>query len=927
MSLIDGPSAIAFSETLENVYYVGIGPYIRIFQNDTLIAEHLIFPLSSRIIDILIDKTNLITYASNYLKVIEFDSDFQHFQVKYSQDYDDYVISARKFNDEPDYSKSLTIILHHGQFLLPGTDKFINPKVWKIVTSAYLINQETFLYGDSFGGISFIQPTKNKEINHETDLGTVFEVDFNYEKQEILTAHEYHGCALCKLYDDKIVTLWSTQNHPSRVWGCKFLPIGPISYGEDGCIHLHYPNEDRCEKIFHLHRTKNITALASRGNEVITGGQNGLLRHLTLFDNEPEINKFSLYEFSNEVKNKSKHPLTPFSIAVLENNVIIVGTFGGSILSLPDKREIVTGNDFDAWYLMDSYKNVAFGASRSHHHFVMRSINEINIFTFPSNCSTVSLACNLQYFVAAYSDNKIRVYNFDGTLLIELSFSDYIKRAPIAISIHHHKPIVCFGSRSSRVVVLVFNDNFSSLCNSFMIQTPSSDGFRGISFCGNDIYCAGRSDGIVSILGETEDHKYALKSSWRIAAQCKSTIGIHSISNPEYIQSDVPNVFKNCDERPIVSVMTKEGIALWDINTQTMVSQQQMNGTLEKLTIQFTSNCSYSLAYIDSQNVFVQTQVPSVPAFSIGVPFHGLKGLCMTKSSTGDLLASGGCDRDVLLWRLIDHKLVCVESLQAVDSGTHAVCFYDKESLLFAGGSKEFLYVWKLQDNDKLFRLNIFLVGDNKFYKLRVTTLTVTDDLKLFIGMSDASIRIFDYSIEKNELIFKQKIELKGVPISSSYTQESDVVTFSTSTGDVYWIYHNDKIYSKRLCNNGVYRIRTFLYQEEFYSITSSDDGNVIIWRIEQNEDDLNENEILKISKGHTGGVKALAMEVKDNQLRLLSFSYDQKAVVYIIDLDTFRIIKQREYPVSVSDGIACEFVQDGFVVFGFAIQYIKTEE
>lgn len=949
MSLIYGPSAIAFSNISPDYYYVGVGPYIRIYKNDVLIFEHFIFPITTRIVGIAECDKYVITYASNILKILTFSSDFSSYTILMSEEFEDYVLAASIDEiQNPEGKISLTVILHHGQLCRVSEKISVSqPKVWKIVTSAYIVNRNMIISGDSFGCISILQTDSGTEINKETEYGTVFEIDFNRNTQQILAAYEFKACGLFQFDGKKIISIWIMQNHPSRVWGCRFLSIGPVSYGEDGCIHLfkQIEGDDKSDSnkiqniVFHLHRTKNITALASRGNEVITGGQNSLLRHLTLFDNQPEIIPYCLTtpnpEEPKSKTDKRKDPLTPFSLAIVQNGEVIVGTLGGSIYSLPSRREMLTGEEYDGWYLMQSYQNIVFGASRSHHHYLLQvkqkedgSYDYItNIFQFPSNCAAQSLAISPKNLVASYSDNNIRIYDFDGNEKGCFSFSEYIKKPPIAMCIHHSRPIVCIGSHSSRVVVLCFTDDFSSIDSTFLIQSASSDGFKGIIFCNDTIYTAGRTDGTVSIIGEMNG-EWRLKSSWRIAAQCKAAAGIDAIKLSDF----------NGSERPIVSVVTKEGIVFWDIETQTMVSQHPLIGVYEKLNIKFTSIETYSLAWIDHLNVLIQSNIHSIPAFSIGTSFHGLRGLCMTKLSNqnGDLIATGGCDRDVKLWRVIDGNLKCVESLQAVDSGTHAVCFNVNDSLLFAGGSKEFLYVWKLAENDQLFRLNIFEVGDNrKNYKLRVISMSLASRKRLFIGMSDASVRVFDYSLEENDLKFIKKFSLKGVPVSSNCVDfgDKEIVSFATSTGDVYWFLidkSNDEIEecTQRLMNCGIHCIRSFVFNDAFYVVTAGDDGAVKIWIREKSDEPVFAmRECLSIEKGHTGGTKALAIDLFEDKIKILSFSYDQKAIIYIVDLNSFEIISSKHFCVSVTDGISCEFVKGGFVVFGFAIQYFNESD
>jgi hypothetical protein len=142
----------------------------------------------------------------------------------------------------------------------------------------------------------------------KSSFGAVFSLDFNAARSEILSAHEFHVRARC-------------TGDTSRVWDCLFLPHSPVSFGEDSCLHIH----DGTNRVLHLHRAKNITA---NGNEIVTAGQNGIVRRLIVSADAPVI-----CERPN--KKGEKASLTPMSITVLHDGRAIVETAGGVILVFP----------------------------------------------------------------------------------------------------------------------------------------------------------------------------------------------------------------------------------------------------------------------------------------------------------------------------------------------------------------------------------------------------------------------------------------------------------------------------------------------------------------------------------------------------------------------------------------------------------------
>lgn len=886
MSLVSGASCIKFYRGRTDIIASGVGPYLTFYENEKVISRFLLFEKNMKISGILFHDAIACIYSENVLKIIGLSDNLFNIEEKQKFEFEDWILSAKFISND-----TITIVLRHSQFinvdLSNGEIKTRYPKDWKIATAAYIIDCDNYIVADSFGTICF---NMDKYFEKTTDYGTVFDIDYNQNTNEIITAHEFHVANLWKLNDSKLENIKCYKGYTSRVWGAKFLPIGPITYGEDGCIHL----LDESETIFHLHRIKNITAFDSIGDEVVTSGQDGLIKQFKLYKhNEKPI----VIQCNKNGKN-SKDPKFPLSIALLKNGKGLYGTVDGSVYMLPDDQPLINGNEnIHGWYLIQTFGNLAFGASRSKHHFFYDG-ESVKIFE-QTESTCISLTLNDKYLVDVYNNNILSIKTLNSEKVLDMSISDYFLKTPTAISIHPSKPIIGLGSHASKIVILDFEDNFSALKSASVLTSSSNDGFRSITFSDSLLYCAGRTDGLVTIIGKMEN-KWCLKSIWRIPNQCRSTSHIQCVDNKELVS---------------VTTMMKDSIGIWDINSQTMADKFKIPNQHNNFIITLNDESSYSIAWVSEGSIKFYSKLQCIPLKSFGSAFHGLRGLCLSRYN--NLIASGSCDRDIRLWKIIDGDIRCIDLVQSIDFGTHAICFNKKDSLMFSGGSKGYLYIWKLF-NERLFRLNSFPIGDNSNkYQLRITSLTVNNENKLLVGLSDASIRIYTYDEKLNELTFIEKITLNGVPVSSFNL--GDIFSIATSTGHVYW-YRNEFSESKALDRTGILNIKMFNYNEKLFTVISGEDS-VKIFEITEPFDVI---ERLTITGGHTGGIKAISLKAEEGYLFLLTFSYDQNANVYKISPQNLTIESQYHTTTPVTDGESAEFLDDGFVVFGSSIYYDK---
>ena len=891
MSLVYAPSALCFAPVSTDIVLAGVGPFIRVFDGTNVIAEHKLFGNSQRICGIHTHDDAFMVFSENVVKIVRFSESFAEVSVLHTCVFDDWVVTIK-----PTSLSSFLAILRHGQFcqFCDGRTTGADPQTWKVATSGFIESESEFIIGDSFGNITL---NKNGRVFEcHSNWGTVFAIDYKADCGEILCAYEYRTCAGWKVRENgEIEQMWADSDHPSRVWGCKFLPVGPISWGEDGCIHVH----DGSKRVLHVHRTKNVTALVASGNVVVTGGQNAILRRLVI---DPFDNEILRYELCAKPEKKGPKPaMMPLSVAVLADGTGVVGTEGGSILSLPSNQPVFEGGEgISGWFLLAASGNLVIGASRSRHHFIKNG-NRVTCFPFGGNYAAVSLAINSELAAAIYSDNVLRLFTHEGELKRELALSECtFQKPPIALALHKELPVVAIGSHGTIIAILEFGDDFS-LKNKWILTSGSNDGFQSLAFSKENLFCAGRSDGMVTIFGKCNG-EWMISSCWRIANQCKSTVHVQAFGA----------------DTAIVSVLLKGAIGIWDISTQTLITRFDFDGQRGRLAITVGGDWFSSL-WIDHSTVYMRHCMKCIPPCSIGTKFHGLRGLCATKVSE-NIIVTGACDRDVRVWRVNEGKIECLDEVQAVDSGTHAVCFNPVDQLLFTGGSKEFLFVWKMDmETGRLFRQNVFTVGNgDKSWQLRITSLAVSEENVLFIGLSDASIRVYRYLKETREIEFVEKKQLLGVPVSGAFL--NGLFAFATTVGDCYMFGRVNGVAKMHKC--GTHCIRLFTLQDKVYSAASGDDGTVCISELDQS----GAFEKIVLETSHTGGIRALAVDTSENELKVLTYSYDQNAELNVLkpEMVDFVPVNTMNFDITVPDGEAVEFVSGGFVAYGNGIQFMQ---
>jgi WD40 repeat protein len=874
MSIVYAPSTLSLCPDF-NTIVAAVGPFIQIFSDSSLIAEHLLFPADKRIAGLIRVPSDFLTYAEALLQLFALSPDFLSFEVTQTHSFKDWILTAKEVS-----STLICVVLRHGQFvrLSPSGIDSQDPPIWKIAASAFILDDSRYFLGDLFGTISLIGGSEYLEGH--SSFGAIFGIDFNPTSSELLTAHEHRSCVRWRVTEYAIEKTWEVSDHPSRVFGCQFLPHSPVSFGEDGSVHVH----DGTNRVLNVHRTKSITAFVVNGNEIMTAGQNGAFRHFAISGEVPIVREFVL-------------SARPLSVAVLRNGRAVVGTGEGSILGLPENQVLfASGSDVGGIYQIVSFQDMFFAASKNRWLFVGRDFDDCHCFKDSADVTAVSLAMNELILAVISSNNTLRIMNYDGTEKAAIPLDAFFAKPPITLGMHPSAPIVAIGGHSSRICVIEFNDDITEHSDT-VLSSATNDGFQGICFSGGFLYCAGRSDGTLSIFGPAGD-RWVLKSSWQIPAQAKKTVHLQAAPT----------------ESALVSSLIGQSVGLWDIATQTMLASFPIEAQRAHVSIHAAPG-TFSAAWIDkASKVSVIYRAPCLPSSFIGTHFHGLRGLSGAKISD-DTIVTGSCDRDVRVWRITDGKIHCLDEVQANNSGTHAIC--STGDLVFTGGSQGALFVWRIdRATGLLYRQLTTVVSDQTVKcKLRITAMAVSPSLRLLVAMSDASLAFYQYFEDEKRIDRISNEKINGVGITSDFTHGTFAV--GTSLGECHFF--GDITGSSSLHQCGIHCVRLFEEGDALYAASAADDGTVAIWRVNP----TGAFPVIAVKKGHVGGVKAIAVGVVGGLCRICSFSYDQAVRVHVLEILAGRVAETRELCASIPDGEVIEFVSGGVVVFGAGIQFI----
>lgn len=934
MNLFFQATSLCIDKNDPNIVFAGVGPSICIIKDQKILKSQSLFEHHMRILAIQQYSDCYFAYAENILLKLLFSYQTLEFSIQNRYELPD-ILKAIDFTEENNETKA---ILGHGQIINIKNDNSIeirNPPNWKTVTSASIKDNQLF-YGDSFGTLTYVD-----NFNFDTPYGTLFCITQNIDQKtnlrQILTAHEYKAAALWNIQNNSLECIWECKDFPSRVWGCNFFKGDPIVFSEDACVH--YKNQ-----IYQLHRSKTITALAIHDDTIVTAGQYGTIR----------FSNFSNTDITPQVFDMKNKQLIATSF---NDGTCLVGTFEGNLLLLPNNEIIYNENENNnnntenednhkkGWFLISSYNTTALCFSRDKKLlFYDKSQKEAKKFTFKKlNTTAVSISLYGDTGAVILVTNCVQLFKLPSLEEIATyDLSDDFPSPPTTVTVTKFKEhtITAIGSLAN-VLLIEFDSKNQIVCKT-IVDTSTNDDFISLHFTKNlTLFCGGKSNGVISIIEKVENNGqingWRLKTHWRVPWQLRNIIQIGGY-----------------DTSPIVSVLTKDSIVMWDILTQTNICKFSFSGKKNRVSIQVNDE-SFTAACCDGQKVILFSNSPCLSTKFVGPQFHGLRILSSTSTSKNNiknffsenkndifnddnLLVTGSCDRDIRLWKVDSNGFELLDCVYGSTDGTHSLCFgriNDSNSMIvFSGGAKKILIAWEIV-NKRLFLLKEFVLdqfGINTKVNFTVnccTLVTIEKETFLYLGSSDGYLNIFKYDFNKSpkHIDLIERKELKGTPMSIDSCDTNVVV--AESTGDLYIIsIKNGTVKSDEvnISDCGVMMVRLFGIslsngEIKYIAASSCDDGRLILTDVE------NRTELLKIKGNHTGGIRSLAVGVNKPDgdqsiiISIASFSYDQCCVIHKISFPDLQIIRVLKFDTSVFDGERVEFVQNNVVALGSGME------
>jgi len=868
MSLIIGTTVLTHDSDNELILYTGTGNLLRCYKEDFLQQEKEVFAFSDRIKGICVYGECLVIWANSNVKVVN----KYNFDVILSFSFEDYVLDAKFIS-----TKFIKAILYHGQFI-DINDSVISRNsspFWRILTSALITNNLIFT-GDSFGNITIFLHNGTVYSTMRTEYGAIFGISFFESQKLLVTCHEYHAAMGFSVINDVIERIWVLKDHLSRVWGSFLYHNQVYTYGEDGYI------RSFCGFELNLHKSKNILAVSVSNNNIVSSGDDCLIR------------KFSIPQFSatNNVFICSKC----LSFVINDEKCVFASLSDGSLIRFPDKTIIIEPGVSSGWFLLRSFHNVIYGSSKNKMCFLY-SDSFLRIIDMSQNGLVVSATLCDQYIFHVSSSNHLFVTDYWFEVMFMVDLNQYMKIVPLCLSYCQSENVIAFSSNGG-VVIVKFGDNMDMVVQSWVIN-DFIDGVLFMQFFDKKLYCGSRGDGIIGIVSKQKD-KWCYKSNWRIPNGSKSIIGLSCIE-------------KDCI---VVGALLKDTVVVWDILTQTQVFKFKYHGNKSRISIHYSSDFSY--AWSDQNKICFCSDNNLILPINMCQSFHGLR--CLSSSSMGQLLVTGGCDRDIRLWKVENMKINLLDCVQACDSGTQSLLI-TKDMFLFSGAGKSFLFFWKIFEG-QLFLLNKY---DIRKYDSaseahsRITSIQNVFESEIIVGLSDACLLFFNLDESKENLIFKSRVCLIGVPMSISNSDHYFGISYSNG----YVSIHSRTDFVVYEFDNGIHSIQ-IVETPSLLAFLACDDGKVITIELDNNMIIIQSNISARI---HSGGIKCIKVRsVSNDVIHLISYSYDQKLSNIIFELNTREIKASDICFTAVSESECLEIINDNLICVGNGLQLISIQ-
>jgi hypothetical protein len=262
-------------------------------------------------------------------------------------------------------------------------------------------------------------------------------------------------------------------------------------------------------------------------------------------------------------------------------------------------------------------------------------------FAYSESLSVICVGLNGSVLGFVLSDNLLHLLNDYAAELCAFPLDDYFTKPPVQIAVHSDHSIVELGFISPRILLMEFTDAFE-VSRVSVSAGGWPEGIQQMTFDWDYLFVAGRTDAIVSLFVRCQDDS-AFKDAWQIGDRARTTVHWQVVDGGG----------------SVVPVLMGGSVGVWDVLTQTAIARFSMSGRRLHASIGVAADLFSAVWIEESRSVSVIHRAKRFPRNFAGIPFHGLRGLCIVKAKR--LLVTGTRHKDLQVWGAIDRAPMCLD--------------------------------------------------------------------------------------------------------------------------------------------------------------------------------------------------------------------------------------------------------------------------
>ena len=282
---------------------------------------------------------------------------------------------------------------------------------------------------------------------------------------------------------------------------------------------------------------------------------------------------------------------------------------------------------------------------------------------------------------------------------------------------------------------------------------------------------------------------------------------------------------------------------------------------------------------------------------------HGGDVRCVTYSPWGVVMASGGTDDTMRLWRTTNGQALSTYSQHG--GGINSIAFTPNDTWIASGSDDGTVRLWKWNtDADTWVETEQFEIEGNPLNNNVLSVAFSHDSTMLACGTSANNVLLWDYNPDDDKWVYRMTLEGHEDNVNSVAFRPGSTILASASDDDTVWLWdartgkalqiivgHTDDINSVAFSRDGA------------WLLTGSDDDTVILWQARGNSWWYN-----RTVSSFYGNVNTVAFRPTGNAFAM---GCDDGAVL-LFDMDSGAILPLERHSAKVR---SVAFSKDGAVL------------